>query len=178
YVPTVDVTITLKKSVPDSVDIAYICVFNSGHWRPIDWGRIEGNQVTFHNIGTDIMYLPALYLNKEVVPYGDPFVPSADSQVTVCRHSKKTTSVRLVSTTRRAQKASTDSIRKSFLSAGTVYDLFYWDDGWQKVGEKTAGTAPLAFNNVPDSGLYWLVAKDSNREERIFTIEQGRQVWW
>ncbi|RME19945.1 MAG: transglutaminase domain-containing protein, partial [Candidatus Zixiibacteriota bacterium] len=62
YVPTVDVTITLKKSVPDSVDIAYICVFNSGHWRPIDWGRIEGNQATFHNIGTDIMYLPALYL--------------------------------------------------------------------------------------------------------------------
>ena len=27
-------------------------------------------------------------------------------------------------------------------------------------------------------GLYWLVAKESRRLERVFTIEDGRQRWW
>ena len=26
-------------AAPDTIDIAYICVFNEGEWKPIDWGR-------------------------------------------------------------------------------------------------------------------------------------------
>ena len=87
-------------------------------------------------------------------------------------------SVDLISTTRRKQVASTDGIVKSYLTAGQEYELFFWDDGWQSVGRATAGEEPLTFADVPPDCLYWLVASDSDHEERIFTIEDAAQVWW
>jgi hypothetical protein len=51
-------------------------------------------------------------------------------------------------------------------------------DSWESLGKTTAGDGPLVFADVPADGLYWLVAEDSDKEERIFTIQDGRQVWW
>ena len=28
------------------------------------------------------------------------------------------------------------------------------------------------------NALYWLKAKDFDKEERIFTFENGKQIWW
>jgi hypothetical protein len=118
-------------------------------------------------------------MNEEVVPYGPPlanisefgyhhFVTKADTTITL----------RLTSTTRRKQVASTDGIEKSFLTPGVEYELFYFDDGWQSVGKATATDEPLVFDDVPVGCLYWLVAEDSDHEERPFSYEDGRQVWW
>ncbi|MBU0984012.1 MAG: transglutaminase-like domain-containing protein, partial [candidate division Zixibacteria bacterium] len=74
YFDVCDVTVRLDRAVPDSVDIAYLCVFNTGEWKPIHWGRIDHDSVTFTDMGPDIVYLPALYLNEEVVPWGVPFI--------------------------------------------------------------------------------------------------------
>jgi hypothetical protein len=73
---------------------------------------------------------------------------------------------------------STDSIAPTSLTAGKEYELFYWRDGWQSLGKSVAGAKPLLLENVPAGSLYWLVADGSDREERIFTIRDGRQVWW
>ena len=37
---------------------------------------------------------------------------------------------------------------------------------------------PLSFENLPGDGLYWLVAEESRRLERIFTLVEGRQRFW
>jgi hypothetical protein len=37
YIPTRDITVTLEKPAPDTVDVAYICVFNDGEWEPISF---------------------------------------------------------------------------------------------------------------------------------------------
>jgi hypothetical protein len=34
------------------------------------------------------------------------------------------------------------------------------------------------FERLPDDAIYWLVEDGSERLERIFTIEAGRQVFW
>lgn len=175
----VSIEAAFDKPAPDSVDIAYLCVFNSGEWQPIDWARIEGDRATFEPVGGLFLYLPALYLNEEVVPCGaplanmsefenHPFVPKSDSVVTLL----------LTSTTRRKQVASTDGVEQSYLQPGAEYELFYWDDGWQSLGKKTATDRPLVFEDVPAGALYWLVADGSNREERPFSYDDGRQVWW
>jgi len=84
----------------------------------------------------------------------------------------------IVSTTSRTQEASTEAVAVSFLAPGTAYELFYWDGSWQSLGQSTAGEDPLEFL-APSGALYWLVATDSKREEeRIFTYEDGLQVWW
>jgi hypothetical protein len=175
----VSVQTIFNKPVPDSIDIAYLCVFNSGEWKPIDWARISGDRATFIPVGGLHLYLPALYMNEEVVPYGPPlanisefgyhhFVPKADTTITL----------RLTSTTRRKQVASTDGIEKPFLTPSVEYELFYFDDGWQSLGIATATDKPLVFDAVPVGCLYWLVAEDSDHEERPFSYDDDRQVWW
>ncbi len=179
YIDVCDVSVKFTKDIPDSVDMAYLCVFNSGEWKAIHWGRIEGDSVIFTDMGRDIAYLPALYMNEEVAPWGAPFLLDSNCNVGKFRpedDSVITTS--LVSTTHRKQKASTDGIAETFLTVGQEYELFYFDDGWESLGMSVAGDEPLVFTDVPAGCLYWLVATDSDNEERIFTIEDGKQIWW
>jgi len=180
YVPVCDVTIGFDRPTPDSVDIAYLCVFNSGEWKPIHWGRIDGDSTTFTTMGKGVAYLPALYLNGEMAPWGSPFLLGIEGdQTTLAPRPDVVQSVTPLSTTRREQTASTEGIAKSLLTSSQDYELFFWQDGWQSVGSKTADAQPMVFDNVPTGALYWLAAEDSDHEERIFTIDStGAQVWW
>ena len=64
--------------------------------------------------------------------------------------------------------------------AGDVYQLLYWAHGqWNLIAEHKAGQEDgLSFDNVPKDALLLLHNKTRGREERIFTYENGRQIWW
>ena len=64
------------------------------------------------------------------------------------------------------------------LTPGQEHELFYWLEGWQSLGTAAANVEDVSFEGVPSGGLYWLVAEDSDEDERIFTIDDGIQVWW
>jgi hypothetical protein len=179
YVPVSDVSIRLGKPAPDSVDIAYLCVFNSGEWRAMQWGRIVNDSVTFRDMGRGIVYLPALYLNKKLVPFGSPIILGDDGSVRdLVPDTASASSLRLSTITMKELVVSTDGIAKAPITPGRAYELFYWDNDWKSAGKATAGDTPLSFDKVPAGALYWLVADSSDREERIFTVESGAQVWW
>ncbi len=131
-------------------------------------------------MGAGIAYLPALYLNGEIVPWGPPIILRPDCTIeTLVVEEGDPLLVHLSSTTARKQEPSTDGITKTFLKHDQDYELFYWSGGdWLSMGAQVAGDQPLTFENVPAGGLYWLVAVDSDKEERIFTFEDGKQVWW
>jgi hypothetical protein len=175
----VTITVDLGQSVPDSVDIAYLCVFNSGEWKPIHWARIHGGRAVFDRMGGNLLYLPALYLDEKVVPHGAPLVPRSDLdyQRFICR-AGETITLRAASTTSRKQVASTDGVVESHLKPGVEYELFYWHESWQSLGKATAGTEPLVFEHIPAGCLYRLVGDNGDGEERPFSVEAGRQVWW
>lgn len=110
---------------------------------------------------------------------GDPFILNSDgSRRELIANENETVDLTLVSTTKRKQVISTDGIAKAHFQEGTEYELKYWKDGWQTAGKMTAGKKPLFFGGIPAGGLYWLVAVDSDEEERIFTYENGYQIWW
>ncbi|TKJ39832.1 hypothetical protein CEE37_11180 [candidate division LCP-89 bacterium B3_LCP] len=179
YADVHDVPISFQSETPDSVDIAYICVFNSGEWKPIHWGRIKQNAATFTDMNPGVLYLPALYLNKEIVPYGPPFILCDDGSKRVLRpQSEEKISAEIASTTMRVLAVSTDGIAEKSLTEGTEYELFYWDEDWQSLGKTTAGEEALSFDEVPAGALYWLIETDSDEEERPFTIEDGKKVLW
>lgn len=179
YTDVSDATVEFQQEVPDSVDIAYLCVFNSGEWKPIHWGRIENGSAIFTDMGRDIAYLPALYINEEIMPFGSPFILDIDGVIEELESDDlNKISIQLTSTTRRKQEISTDGILKTFLKAGQEYELFFWDDGWQTLGKSVAEDKPVVFDSIPAGCFYWLVATDSDKEERIFTMEDGRQIWW
>lgn len=65
------------------------------------------------------------------------------------------------------------------IEIGDHYALYYWTkNGWTKFEEKIATVNSLIFYNVPSDGLYILRDKSKGKEERIFTYNKGRQVWW
>ena len=181
YTPVSDVKLTLEKDVPDSANYAYICVFNTGEWKAIHWSAIDaGKKVNFTDMGRDIAYLPAYYVHEKIIPASPPFILTKEGKIVFLKaNTKKIIRVKLISTTQKVTRNATDNIKRTFLNPGMKYKLFYWDGNWKELGEKQAGKGPLVFNNVPSNALYWLVAENSRKQERIFTIDaKGRQVWW
>jgi hypothetical protein len=65
------------------------------------------------------------------------------------------------------------------IAPGHLYELFYFDEkGPQSLGEKIAVEYSLKYTNVPSGALYLLKDLTRGTEERIFTYEEGRQIWW
>ncbi len=181
YVPVTDIFTILKKEAPDSINFAYICVFNSGEWKAINWGKLQKDgSVIFKKMGMEnIVYLPAYYKNGEIIPAGDAFVLTENKSVVSLAPDKKIKrTVKLYSTTRKTTKNATDNVEQAYFETGKQYELFYWDYGWQSLGKKTATGKALQFQNVPANALLWLVKEKSHKDERPFIIdENGKQIW-
>lgn len=60
------------------------------------------------------------------------------------------------------------------------YELLYWSShkGWVSYSKTIAKDNVLYFNGVPSEGLYILRDLTKGSEERIFTYENGKQIWW
>ncbi len=68
---------------------------------------------------------------------------------------------------------------KNGIYPGMQYELFYFDtDGWVSMGVKTSTGDSITYDGVPEGALLWLRNHTEGKEERIFTFENGRQVWW
>ena len=66
----------------------------------------------------------------------------------------------------------------NFIIPDHEYELCYWDNQWKSVGCKVASGLTVTFENVPSNTFYILHNLTKGREERIFTYENGEQVWW
>lgn len=65
------------------------------------------------------------------------------------------------------------------IDIGDWYELLYWMDGrWHSAGKRKAETVYLWYEDMPDGALYWLRNLSKGKEERIFSYENGEQVWW
>jgi hypothetical protein len=180
YVSTKTVKVELTKGIPDSTNFSYLCVFNSGEWKAIDYTRFYGDKASYNKMGLGVAYLPAFYYDKEIIPAGDAFLlndtlsidyktPDGDNRITL----------NLYSTTKRITKETTDFIEHAEFNPGKMYILYYWNDKWVEAGKKVAVDGPLVFEDIPSDAIYWLVEEGSRKEERIFTVDKdGMQVWW
>ena len=61
---------------------------------------------------------------------------------------------------------------------GDCYELFYWLRRWVSLGVQVAQSDRLEYDNVPQNALLLLHNHTRGMEERIFTVEDGEQVWW
>lgn len=65
------------------------------------------------------------------------------------------------------------------IEVGDKYELVYWTNGnWKVLATLTAKENVLKLKNMPSGGLYVLKNLTKGHEERIFTYENGKQVWW
>ena len=64
---------------------------------------------------------------------------------------------------------------------GDLYELFYFskEQGLVSLGKQIGNREQkLVYSNVPDKALLWLHNHTRGKEERIFSYENGEQVWW
>nr|WP_321450701.1 hypothetical protein [uncultured Carboxylicivirga sp.] len=66
----------------------------------------------------------------------------------------------------------------NFIIPGNIYELFYWDNQWISAGIKKADSFEIEYNNIPSGTIYWLKCHTEGTEERIFTYQHGKQIWW
>lgn len=66
---------------------------------------------------------------------------------------------------------------QNHITVGDEYELFYCDGDWKPLGKQTATGKTLEYKNVPANSLLLLRNYTRGREERMFTYENGEQVW-
>lgn len=179
YEPTTDVTVTVDAAAAGEERFAYLCVFNGGEWTPIHWGRIADGHVTFTKMGRNHPYLPMVHDGTRLVPVAAPLLVAIDGSVAPLPGSGAKTDVFAVAVDAGFVSADTKlATPVTHLVTGTTYTLSRWDGAWRPVLEFVADDQPRRITDLAADGLYWLVAKDSRRLERVFTIDGGRQTWW
>ncbi len=68
---------------------------------------------------------------------------------------------------------------KNGVYAGDTYELLYFDKGkWVSLGRKVATADYIEYDNVPSGALYWLRNRTEGKEERPFTVMNGRVRFW
>jgi hypothetical protein len=175
---TSDVQLELTPSVEK---FAYLCVFNSGSWKAIQWGELNDNVANFREMGRDILYLPAFYIEEELVPAGLPFILHKDSSTRAITNEgdKVTISASDSTSDTVTYEGMTDESITVPLKVGADYLLQEWVDGdWKEISTAIGSEHPMQFNALTSGGLYWLIEVDGDKEERPFTIENGKLVRW
>lgn len=66
----------------------------------------------------------------------------------------------------------------NFVMPGNEYELFYYDMKWISLGKQKAIGYQLIYDNVPINALLLLKNYTEGYEERIFSYDDGKQVWW
>ena len=62
---------------------------------------------------------------------------------------------------------------------GNEYELVYRDNNqWISLGKQRAKHVHLLYKNCPKNALFLLHNRTTGIQERIFTYENGKQVWW
>lgn len=66
------------------------------------------------------------------------------------------------------------------IEKGDKYELYYWDKlgKWNSLGTKVAESEELIFKNCPTNALFIIKNLTKGSDVRIFTYEEGNQVWW
>ena len=170
YMPVTEVKIHLKDKYEDK-KYAYLCVFNNKNWKAIHYGKIEEKKVTFTDMGRRIAYLPMYFIRGNYIPAGDPVIVDSKGGIHfLVANVKQRQSVTLT------KKYPVDDSNK--VEIGDMYELFYWRNGWNSLGEQLATSNYLIFDDVPKDGLYLLRDITKGKQERIFTYENNKQIWW
>lgn len=183
YGPTTDVTVALHADVVGEERFAYLCVFNGGEWTAIHWAPIVEGKAIFDRMGrgsSGLLYLPAVHDGKALKPAAAPLLLHQDGRIQPLVGTAAATSVLAVAV-RPSHKSPDTHVETPTveLESGRTYELKRWGGSdWELLRTVSAAEAAQPLAGLVADGLFWLVAPDSRRLERPFTVVEGRQRFW
>lgn len=190
--PQSDLTFRLTKDVGNV--LVSLCTFNNRDWTPVAFALADGKKVRFPSVGRGTLWgeneiLPyqdegkgLVYLamkSDERIPVANPVILYEDGSQRILsadvQHTEKVTLFRKYPF---YVTNSSDIYDSNNVCPEDTYELFYWDDEWKGLGRQVAESDSLVYESVPCSALLWLHNYTRGKEERIFTYENGKQIWW
>ncbi len=167
YIPTADLSIRDKGS---GTGEPQLLIFDNKSWRNLSVGTWKGHRAEFTAMARDVAYLPVARLNGKRRALSWPFVVEQSGRLKVFRPRSRKQTVHLTA------KYPEDESNAIF--PGEHYELFYWRNGWKSLGIQEAADTILDYQHVPKGALLWLRNLDKGNQERIFSYENGKQVWY
>ena len=171
YMPVASIKYAFK--LVDSMDIAYLNVFNLKRWQTVHWAKKEAGIFKFDDMGLNIVYLPSYYHNGVAVYAPYPMLLDEQGVQKTLKPNFKTVFNCTLSMNNTTPKKYQDENNSTHIEADENYTLFYWDYGWKTLDDAKAGHNGVSFKHVPDNALFLLLPEQSDGFERIFTIAAG-----
>lgn len=81
YFKTSDIKIKITEPIPENAKYCYLCVYGAKDWVPVQWGKIEEENVNFKDMGRDIAYLPMFYVQGALTPAAPAFILNRDGTI-------------------------------------------------------------------------------------------------
>lgn len=161
--------ITYRFPRMDSHTIAYLNVFNSSKWRVTDWAEKENNQFVYKNLGRDVVYLPSLYKNGQMLFAKYPILLDVDGKSYELKPDKN---ARFGCNLSRYNEPISEYVDNNSvdIKINNKYILMCWDGGWKKIGMSEAKAEGVFFQNLPSNALFMLLPLKRDGYERVFTI--------
>lgn len=169
YWPTSSINCRLF-AAPSQNKISYISVFNSLRWIPVDWGKVYNDSVLFKNLSIGSVYLPINYEKGQIIVASNPVLIESDKKkIELVPNYKKLITVKVV-----------EKPKYLIYRIGKKYDFFYWDKKWINAGRKqVTESKELVFDNIPSNTIYLLIPEYSQKKERIFTVNDNKELeYW
>lgn len=181
YYETGDITLKVPNSSQDEKTL-FLAIYNQKRWKPVYWGIVEQNQVTFKNMSKGVVYLlMRRNLKGEYIIIGDPFIFELNNKIKYFIPQENITEEILVYSFGLGNLSSKDYI--NFLEINNGYTLRYWsNNNWHKIDTKIATSIndTLYYSNVPKGSLLSL-GRDKEKDnsgEQLFIYNDGKQIFY
>lgn len=151
---------------PDS--IIYLCTFSLGEWVPVEYGLIKEGQVSFKNVGTEVLYIMGSFSGGNLDIISKPFFIEPLGEVHFLS----------IYDSLMESRVSLSASNGKVLSSAVDYVLYKWEgDKWQfvlHIDNQNPTTQLLS------SSLYIIcpLQEGDFKQHRPFTLENNEIIWW
>ncbi len=193
YVSAVDVRLQGYDFKDDELPL--LAVWNRNAWQPVWYGLSENNHVIFHEMASDLVYLPQVFREGKYKNLGEPIWIKHDGTHVFCEPD----SSRLISIDGLVAWKYNRMREIINLTKLKSYNLLIWDKEWRIIGKaiphlketettktanhhskdkkiKPGANSPeyfLKFDNIPSNGLYRL----DDEDQRPFVVAEGKIIY-
>ncbi len=170
---TSDIRISLNEN-KKKIKFGYVCVYDYGQWQPVFWGVFLNDNLTFKNMGRNVLYRVAIPTELGLDYAGRVFLLDSSGKIRYFEpdYNKKQTM--------KLGKLNTGA--EMWVKKNKVYSLYFMnsENNWNKISElRCTRDSVMEFKGVPSNALYRLIDNSGKGKlERIFSYELGRQIWY
>lgn len=156
----------------DNSRIAYLCVYNNGEWKPVEWAKKnKRNSWIFKNMGRQIIYQLATSQDGNMNLIGRPILLDSLGNIMHFENVKNTNASYAINLK--------NYDRSDKLYKGN-FELLFWDSEQKKwkSNKKFKSENDSTLILLSENTLYKIQPDNSNKNPRPFTIKNNEQIWW